>query len=452
MFIYVYKMSFSIYKPYVKFTTYPGGGGTTNVTNIDISAQIDISATINTDICQYDATYWQNVNKTIGKVMLADSMNQDAFGRLRVSNPSTLFDGKMIDSSQHLIFDVSFANGGRIIYLPNESAMRLDVSQANSFVKRQSHYFAPYQPGKSLAALGSFYFGSVIPVGAYRRIGFFDDSEGIFFQQDSSGLSWNIRSISAPSTSVTQSNWNIDKLNGTGPSGYTLSMGNTNLMFIDIEWLGVGRIRTGFYINGVLVYCHQFSQTLTSVYIKSPYKPVRYEVGTTSAQTFDVSMKQICCTILSEGGYELLGLLCSYLNETSIDLATNVYTPVMSIRLRPEYGKGLLKPLFYDLVGSGGTTYYYQILRNPVLTSPTWFNVNNYSQVDVTSSSLTGGLIIGTGFVLGSQRFTISDLLSSVLVFQSDINGTPDIFTIAVKASSAQNKNVGTSITWQEIV
>ncbi len=444
-------MSFTVHKPYIKFTTYPGGGSITN-NNIDISAQIDISATIYTDICQYNATYWQNVNKTIGKVMLADSMNQDAFGRLRISNPITLFDGKMVDSSQSLIFDTSLGNGGRITYLQNESAMRMDVSQANSFAIRQSHFFASYQPGKSLAALGSFFFGNVIPIGAYRRIGFFDSSEGIFFQQDSTGLSWNIRSVSAPSTTVYQNNWNIDKLDGTGPSGLTISMGNTNLMFIDMEWLGVGRVRTGFYLGGILVYCHQFTQTLTSVYIKSPYKPVRYEVGTTSAQTFDVSMKQICCTIISEGGYEPLGLLCSYLNEQSIDLNTGSYTPVMSIRLRPEFGKGLLRPLFYDLVGSGGTTFYYRILRNPVLTSPTWIDVNNYSQVDVTASDATGGTIIGSGFITSSQRYTLADLQSSVLVFQSDINGTPDIFTIVVKTTNSSNKNVGTSITWQEIV
>jgi len=400
---------------------------------------------------KYNASYWQNVNKTIGKVMLADSMNQDAFGRLRISNPVTLFDGKMIDSSQSLIFDTSLGNGGRITYLQNESAMRLDVSQANSFAIRQSHYFAQYQPGKSLAVLGSFFFGNVIPAGAYRRIGFFDSNEGIFFQQDSSGLSWNIRSVSAPSTTVYQNNWNIDKLDGTGPSGLTISMGNTNLMFIDIEWLGVGRVRTGFYLNGLLVYCHQFSQTLTSVYIKSPYKPVSYEVGTTSAQIFDVSMKQICCTIISEGGYEPLGLLCSHLNESAISVDAASYKPVVSIRLRPEFGKGLIRPLFYDLVGGGGTTLYYKILRNPILTSPTWTDVNNYSQVDVTATAATEGLIIGSGFIINSQRFVLADLQSSVLVFQSDINGTPDIFTIVVKSSSG-GKSVNTSITWEEIV
>jgi hypothetical protein len=445
-------MSFSVHRPYIKFTQFPGGGTVNN--NIDISAQIDISATIYTDICQYDATYWQNVNKTIGKVMLADSMNQDAFGRLRVSNPITLFDGKMVDSSQSLIFDTSFGNGGRVTYLPNESAMRMDVSQANSFVIRQSHYFAQYQPGKSLAAMGSFYFGNVIPVGAYRRIGFFENSEGIFFQQDSSGLSWRIRSVSAPSITVYQNNWNIDKLDGTGPSGLTISMGNTNLMFIDIEWLGVGRVRTGFYLGGILVYCHQFAQTLTSVYMRSPANPVRYEIGTTLAQSFDISMKQICCTILSEGGYEQLGFLRSYLNESTVSItATDPYTHILSLRLKPGYSKGaLLKVLNYELIGGGGTTLFVKILRNATLTGATWFDINSYSQVATGAGvTVSGGDPIGTGFVVNSQRFLLTEIPDNILVFQGDIDGVPDIFTIEMKSSSG-SKTVNASITWQEIV
>ena len=447
-------MSFSIYKPITKYVV--GSGGTTNNiyvdVSVDISAAIDISATINTDICQYNSTYWQNVNKTIGKVSIADSNNLDAFGRLRMSFPSTLFDGKMIDSSQSIIFDVSWNNGGRVTYLPLESAMQFDVSLANSFVKRQTHYFTQYQPGKSLAGLASFYFGSNIPAGAYRRVGMFDDAEGIFFEQTSTGLRWRIQSQSAPSVSVNQSSWNIDKLDGTGPSGYTLNMNTTNLMFIDIEWLGVGRVRVGFYINGLLTYCHQFIQSLQSVYIRCPYFPIRYEIGTTTLQTFDVSMKQICCSLISEGGYEPLGFLASYLNESTISVDATTYKPLMSARLRSPYQKGELRPLFFDLNVETGGTCFFKIIRNGTLSGPTnWVNVNDYSQVDVSSNSISGGLTIMTGFVVNSNRLQITDVPNNLLVYQSNINGVADIFTIAARASSG-NKAINAALTWQETV
>jgi hypothetical protein len=443
-------MSFSIYKPTTKYIVGSGGGGTTNNVYLDVS--VDISATIYTDICQYDSTYWQNVNKTIGKVSIADSANLDSFGRLRMSSPKTMFDGKMIDSSQNIIFDSSWNNGGRLIYLPNESSMSMDVSLANSFVKRQTHYFAQYQPGKSLLGLASFYFGLTIPVGAYKRVGMFDDSEGIFFEQTSTGLRWRIESLSAPDVSVSQNNWNIDKLDGTGPSGFTLNMNNTNILLLDIEWLGVGRVRVGFVINGLIVYCHQFTQSLQSVYIKSPYLPIRYEIGTTTLQTFDVSMKQICCSVISEGGYEPLGLLASYLNETSINLNDTTYTPVISARLRNPYQKGEFKPLFFDLAGGGGTTLFFKVLRNATLTGPTtWKNVNDYSEVDVSSTGVTGGLTMITGFVINSNRLQITDVPDNLLVFQSNINGVADIFTVVVKSSNG-NKTVNTSLTWQETV
>lgn len=442
-------MSFSISKPITK--VYVGGGSGPNV-NIDISATIDVSGVFYTDICQYNSLYWQNVNKTIGKVSIADSPNLDAFGRFRVSNVSTLFDGKMIDTSQNFIYDSSWNNGGRLTFLPNESAMQMDISRANSFVKRQSHYFTQYQPGKSLAILGSFYFGGVIPAGAYRRCGWFDDSEGIFFEQTSTGLRWRIESQSAPDISVEQNSWNIDKLDGTGPSGFTLSMDNTNLLFIDVEWLGVGRVRVGFVLKGLIIYCHQFSQTLKSVYVKSPYLPVRYEIGTTSAQTFDVSMKQICCTMLSEGGYEPLGLLASYLKETSTSVTDAAYTPVLSLSLRPPYQKGEMLPLFFDIVGGGGTTLFYQILRNATLTGPTsWQPINDYSRIDTGSTGVTGGITIMTGFIINSNRLQITDVPKNALVYQCDINGVPDVLTIAVKSSNG-NKTLNVAATWQEIV
>ena len=64
-------------------------------------------------------------------------------------------------------------------YNQNESTMTFDVSRSGQFIKRQTHYRARYQPGKSLLIIASFYFGTNIPSGAYQRIGFFDDDEGI---------------------------------------------------------------------------------------------------------------------------------------------------------------------------------------------------------------------------------------------------------------------------------
>jgi hypothetical protein len=470
-------MSFSISKPVTK--VYIGGGNESSTINnyvdisgvvIDISANInvDISSNINvdisgvvidvsgvfyTDICQYNSLYWQNVNKTIGKVSIADSNNLDAFGRFRVSNPSTLFDGKMIDSSQNIIFDSSWNNGGRLTYLPLESSMQMDISLANSFVKRQSHYFSQYQPGKSLAVLASFYFGTVIPAGAYRRVGWFDDKEGIFFEQTSTGFRWRIESQSAPSISVNQSNWNIDKLDGTGPSALTLSMANTNLMILDVEWLGVGRVRVGFVLNGMITYCHQFTQALTSVYIRSPSLPVRYMIGTTSAQSFDVSMKQICCTVLSEGGYEPLGILASYIMESSNSGIGTSFIPILSARLRTPYQKGELKPVYIDIEGDTGTTFLYKILRNTTLSGPTsWTNVNDYSQIDIGSNGLSGGQTIVTGFIINNSRLPITEIPNTSMIFQSNIDGVSDIFTIAIRAKTGNNKSASASLTWQEIV
>ena len=232
------------------------------------------------DISSFNATNFQNKNTVMGKVMFADSANNDAFGRLRTSNPETLFEGNLILGQQNEFFDISQFNGAIATYNSNESTMTFDVSRAGQFVKRQSHYFTHYQPGKSLAIVMSFYFGPNNPAGSYKRVGLFSDDEGVYFQQDSTGLSWNILSQSAATTfTASQSQWNIDTLQGTGPSGLTLNIQQTNLIFIDLEWLGVGRVRVGFVIGGKIIYCNEFIlNNLTVPYIKSPYQPLRYQI------------------------------------------------------------------------------------------------------------------------------------------------------------------------------
>ena len=449
-------MSFSIYKPVTKYLVGSGGGTTTNNiyvdVSVDISANIDVSGTFYTDICQYDSTYWQNVDKTIGKVSIADSNNLDAFGRLRISNPYTLFDGKMIDSSQSLLFDTSTNLGGSITYLQNESSILMDVSKANQFVIRQSHFFPNYQPGKSMCGLASFYFGTSIPAGVSKKAGQFNGSEGIYFEQTNAGLSWNLKSLStASTTTVFQSSWNIDKLDGSGPSGLTLTMATTNLLFIDFEWLGVGRVRTGFVLRGQIIYCHEFVLALDRVYLKDPGLPIRYEIRTSSDQVSNVSMKQICSSIISEGGYEPLGLVRSYLMESANSTLNTSYKPVLSLRLNPQYKTYLFSPLSVQTVTTSATTIHYKVLYNPTLTGASWQNTDSYVQVDLSASAFSGGYQIDTGFLTTTTRSSFQTIPPSFISFQSDINGTPDILTVVARSTSGTNRDILVSLIWREV-
>lgn len=441
-------MSFSIYKPVTKYVV--GGGGPTNNFYLDVS--IDVSGIFYTDICQYDSTYWQNVDKTIGKVSIADSNNLDAFGRFRVSNPNTLFDGKMVDSSQSILFDTSTNLGGMATFLINESAMLMDVSRANQFVIRQSHFFPNYQPGKSMCGLASFYFGTNIPAGVSKKAGLYDGTEGVYFEQTSTGLSWNLKSLSTgTTTTVFQNAWNIDKLDGSGPSGLTLSMATTNLLFIDFEWLGVGRVRTGFILRGQITYCHEFVLALDRVYLKDPGLPIRYEISTSSNQASNVSMKQICSTIISEGGYDPLGLVRSYIMENAFGTLGTSYVPILSIRLNPAYKTFLFSPSSIQAISNSGTTILYKALYNPVLTGASWQDTSSYVQIDLSATSFTGGFSIDSGFLTTSARNTFQGIPQSVLSFQSDINGTPDIFTIVARAVTGTNKDIQLAVNWREV-
>lgn len=408
------------------------------------------------DISSYDSKTFQNKNTVIGKVMLADSANNDAFGRLRISSPQTLFEGNMISSSQPEFFDISQNNGAIGTYNSTESTMTFDVSRANQFVKRQSHYYTHYQPGKSLAIMMSFYFGNNIPVNAYKRVGWNDDNEGIYFQQDSNNLSWNIQSKSAMTTfTANQSSWNIDTLQATGPSGATLNINQTNIIFIDMEWLGVGRVRVGFVIGGKIIYCHEFiMNNLTVPYISSAYLPLRYQIGTSTDQSSTVSMKQICCTAMSEGGYQPIGNVRSYIMENTKRLVVNQYTPILSIRLKSQYGKAQLTPISYTIYyPSGNQIILSKIIYRGTITGSNFQSASQFTEVDLSATDISGGNSINSAYITSQIRTLFSAQPESVLNLQSDINGDCDILSICCKSTqiTGTQPDIYVCIDWREI-
>ena len=219
----------------------------------------------------------------------------DAFGRLRISQPMTLFDS-FNRYNQNSEFHQYTSNYAYSLYNSNQGCVVLTVgSNTGDLIYRETSKVFAYQPGKSLLVLESFTFNP-LRTGLRQRVGYFDTSNGIYLQANGSNISFVKRSSvtnNVVELNIPKSEWNYDKLNGDGISKKTLDITRTQILFIDIEWLGVGTVRTGFVIDGEFILCHRFNHAntpsniyndTTLPYMTTACLPVRYELENT-AQT-----------------------------------------------------------------------------------------------------------------------------------------------------------------------
>jgi len=392
------------------------------------------------------------------------STSADAFGRLRISDSFTIFD------SQHRYADNgkwnnSITGTASTTHLPNESAVRLNASQNGSII-RESNLVFPYQPGKSLLILNSFVF-SASTVGVTQRIGYYNNQNGIYLQQDghADGPALVLRSYVTGSTDntrlVRRTSWNCDMFDGTGPSRRILDLTKANVFWMDIEWLGVGAVRCGFVVDGKFHVAHTFfNDNLNSTsYMTTAVLPLRAElINTTSTSPF---IKQICNSVLSEGGYQPKSILHNQQSTSilsadlkSVTTAGTLYNAV-SIRLNSDHLDGIVIPNEIDVLGESNKTYQWFLIKNATLSNtPTWTQHSDCLTVDysVSVSSVTGGTIIKTGYFTSSSG-------SSTVASLGDLNfqlgrtqaGVSDVYTVAVTATSNISKFTA-NLGWYQIV
>ena len=216
-------------------------------------------------------------------------MAVDAFGRQRVSNPLTLFDSSNRYRDNGL-WNTATASGGTTVFSSNEGLVNLNVTAATgSEVLRETTKVFSYQPGKSLLVFNTFVMAPA-QINLRQRVGYFGTQNGIYIQLKNSTLSFVERSLVTgivTESIVNQSAWNVDKMDGTGPSGVTLDITKAQILFMDIEWLGEGTVRIGFIIDGNFIVCHRFNHAnlITSTYITTASLPLRYEILNASTAT-----------------------------------------------------------------------------------------------------------------------------------------------------------------------
>jgi hypothetical protein len=380
----------------------------------------------------------------------------DAFGRLRVSQPYTLFDSQNRYAADNQ-FDVSTTGTGSTTFLPNEAAVKMEVTSGGvGSVLRQSYRSFPYQPGKGLLVLATFVMDSSQSLNLTQRVGYYNDQNGVFFQRVDGTYSFVLRSYVTGSVSdartVNQSSWNGDKLDGTGDSGYTLDPSKAQILWMDFEWLGVGSVRCGFIINGEYIICHTFNNAneITNVYMTTAILPVRYEIVTSSALA--ASMKSICCSVISEGGFEQTSIDHVARRTTSFtNIDTAAFYPIVSIRLASGRTGAVVLPNRVQFLPLTSQNYEVALIKNPTLTGATWAaTVPTDSNVDydVAATAMTGGSIVQTDYVTstGSGGTTTTSLPTGYnwdLQLGTSISGTRDIYTLGVRTVSGATKGDG---------
>jgi hypothetical protein len=384
--------------------------------------------------------------------------NTDAFGRLRVSQPYTLFDSQNRYAADNQ-FDVATTGTGSTTYLPNEAAVKMEVTAGGvGTVVRQTYRSFPYQPGKGLLVLATFVMDSNQSLNLTQRVGYFNDSNGVFFQRVGGVYSFVLRSsvTGTPSDArtVNQDDWNGDKLDGTGDSGITLDASKAQILWMDFEWLGVGSVRCGFIINGQYIVCHTFNNAnnITNVYMTTAILPVRYEIRTATSAVA-ASMKSICSSVISEGGYEATSIehVARRINATSGSTITTSFYPMVSIRLASTALGAVVVPSSLNFLPTTADNYELALIKNPTLTGPSWSAVSSDVNVesDISATAMTGGIIASSSFTTGKSGPTPLASVNSYnwdLQLGASLAGVSDIYTLAARVVTTGGAGSGGGI------
>jgi hypothetical protein len=395
---------------------------------------------------------------------MLNSANFDAFGRLRVSSPLTLFDSshRYRDNS---LWNNSTASGGATVFMPNEGLINLNVTTASgSQALRETTKVFSYQPGKSLLVLNTFVMAPA-QNNLRQRVGYFGTDNGIYIQLNNDTLSFVERSLVTgivSETVVDQSSWNVDKLDGTGPSGITLDITKAQILFMDIEWLGEGTVRIGFVIDGNFILCHNFhhANLIASTYITTASLPLRYEITNTGVTANASTLKQVCSTVISEGGYELRGAQQAIGTPITapISLATaGTFYPIISIKLNTNYLDAVVILTALSIMGTGTGIYNWKVFANGTTTGGTWFSAGANSSVDynITGTGFSGGRTLASGFITSTTQASVNlDILKEALFsFQLERNSfTSTPFELTLVASASTNTElIYASMDWEEI-
>lgn len=391
----------------------------------------------------------------------------DAFQRARVAPPQTLFNVSFEYDTQPLIMQVLNVGAGTGVKTTNVSSMTLATggNTSGDGSTLQSKQYLRYEPGKSLAITQTGVIGAA-KANVRSQIGYYDANNGMFFDQNN-GIGVTVRTHTSGSpvdTTVLQASWNIDKMDGTGPSGITLDFSKEQIFYIDLQWLGAGRIRFGFIVGGLLFYCHQVlnANVLSLPYTNTACLPVRWEIHNTGTASGTTTMTAGCGAVIAEGGNDKPLALPFAISNGTTEIAVTTRRAVLSIRPKTTFNsitnRGLIRPLLLNVWPEANSCIWELVLNGTLGGVPSFASVdaNSLVEFDVAGTTVTGGTVVARGYAssgsgagFSGAATGVGDLLG-IIPITLDIAGTGQDVLSVVCTSLNATSNISALLGWSE--
>lgn len=396
-----------------------------------------------------------------------DTPNLDACGRLRVSNPLVIFDSKQNRGfKESLVWAEELTSGGTSTLQADKSSTALTVTNSSDKVIRQSRARIIYQPGRSMLHYLTF-VSPTEDAGVRWRVGFFDSDDGIFLEWDGTNYNVVVRSSTSGSPSdankQVRSSW-YDPLDGTGPSGVTKNFNGQNmLMWLDLQWLALGRVRVGLEINGSILPMAVFdaTETNTGAYMKNPNLVHRYEIEAIGVPGAARTLESICSAAFSEGGHNPLGISSTASNGRTGVSVTDVYQELLAIRVKAANvtNETFIIDAISMICSTSGNIHFVVLLNPANTTGGSWTSSGAATGVEYAT-----GRTFTTPWAPGNEEHilyegyfsadsdTISLHLDNRVVPGASVANVPDeISIVAANASAAGAETVFCSVELHEL-
>jgi len=378
----------------------------------------------------------------------------DAFGRLKVSQTDTLLDLNHRFGKHPLYWDESTTGTASSTHETNRASVKMSVGTASGDkIIRQTYRYFRYFPGKSQTIVVTGNFDGT-KANVRKRYGYFDDRNGIFFETNGTALRVVRRSYvsgSVVDTVYEQADWNIDKLDGTGPSGYTIDLTKAQIWHFDFQWLGSGRVRWGLNIEGSTIFFHtaDAANILATPYSSSADLPLRAELENTDATASATDMYVTCFSVMSDGGNIDIGKITEIDTGTTEVTVSTTETALFATRLKSANNRSSAVPLNIDFVmTTGNSAAKYRMYVRPTI-SATWSSSGSDSALEesigTNITSFSGGTELPGGYVAAgaAKTSTLGTNIQPDVFLGRSIAGTSDVLLVTVQMIGGTGKLVG---------